>query len=201
MRRSARRQAKSAAGRAGWVVASATAKAPWRRWPLCERRARAGRRKYGSSIRRGGGIVLAHVTNDHGAESNRSAPVGSGKRRAGLRLPEQARGKHSCSPAHARGRASDEAMNGSTPLYSRLAEEWSAKGAAVPCRPAPLWQLLVSFEHFRRETSTRWCPRPGCRQTRHSGCASLRSARGASPEHDTRGESRPVVPGARRPIE
>lgn len=154
MRRSARRRAKSAAGGAGWVVASATAKALWRRWPLCERRARAGRRKYGNSIRRGGGIVLAHVTNDHGAESNRSAPAGSGKRRAGPRLPEQARGKHSCSPAHARGQASDEAMNGSTPLYSRLAEEWSAEGAAVPCRPDPLWQRLVSFEHFRRETES-----------------------------------------------
>ncbi|CAD5977688.1 protein of unknown function [Streptomyces sp. KY70] len=128
-----------------------------RQGPVAEaavaRRAGQGRpAEYGSSIRRGGGIVLAYVTNDHGAESNRSAPAGRGKRRAGPRLPEQARGKHSCSPAHAREQASDEAMNGSTPLYSRLAEEWSSEGAAVPCRPDPLWQRLVSFEHFRRET-------------------------------------------------
>lgn len=153
-RRSARRQGKSAAGEAGRGSASSIGARPLAAAAPARKAGQGRPKETGSSIRRAGEIVLAYVTNDHGADSNRSAPAGSGKRRAGPRLPEQARGKHSCSPAHARGQASEEAMNGSTPLYSRLAEEWSAHGATVPCRPDPLWQRLVSFEHFRRETES-----------------------------------------------
>ncbi|GAA3006743.1 hypothetical protein Sfulv_50030 [Streptomyces fulvorobeus] len=94
------------------------------------------------------------MTDDHWADSIRSAPAGSGKRRAGARLPEQMRRGPSRSPAHASGPGSEESANRNTPLYSRLAEEWTARGATIPCHPDPLWQRLVSVEHFRRETES-----------------------------------------------
>ncbi|MEU9026314.1 hypothetical protein AB0D46_02015 [Streptomyces sp. NPDC048383] len=58
------------------------------------------------------------------------------------------------SPAHAGGQAGGEVPDESTPLYARLAEEWAARGATVPCCPDPLWQRLVSAEHLWRETES-----------------------------------------------
>ncbi|AWZ08630.1 hypothetical protein DRB96_41880 [Streptomyces sp. ICC1] len=50
------------------------------------------------------------------------------------------------------GRPVERSRTRAHPLYARLAEEWTARGATVPCRLDPLWQRLVSAEHFRRET-------------------------------------------------
>ncbi|MET9467089.1 hypothetical protein ABZY44_20255 [Streptomyces sp. NPDC006544] len=61
-------------------------------------------------------------------------------------------------------------------LFDQLVREWEARGATVPGRPDPLWDRLITYEHFERETD-----------------ATLRSLRldRADPQPD------PVVPGPR----
>lgn len=55
---------------------------------------------------------------------------------------------------HARRGGTEDVADPSEPLYARLAAEWTARGAAVPGMPDPLWQRLISAEHFERETES-----------------------------------------------
>lgn len=91
------------------------------------------------------------MTDDHWTYFSRNAQAGSGKRRAAARLPEQARQRFFHGLAHARGQTSIEAADQDTLCTRKLAEEWAARDATVPCRPDPLWQRLASPEHLRQE--------------------------------------------------
>ncbi len=69
----------------------------------------------------------------------------------GSLIPTQIRPYAAGSGRHARrGGPEDQ----SAPLYARLAAEWTARGAAVPGMPDPLWQRLISAEHFEQETES-----------------------------------------------
>ncbi|MGW1777330.1 hypothetical protein [Streptomyces sp. NPDC002104] len=76
---------------------------------------------------------------------------------------------HAVSPSPARHRAPDRApvalaggiprqqSGGSVPsgeavVFEQLAREWEARGATVPGRPDPLWERLITYAHFQRET-------------------------------------------------
>ncbi|MBT2408525.1 MULTISPECIES: hypothetical protein [unclassified Streptomyces] len=41
---------------------------------------------------------------------------------------------------------------GRAPLFDQLAREWQARGATVPGLPDPVWDELISYKHFQRET-------------------------------------------------
>lgn len=41
---------------------------------------------------------------------------------------------------------------GGAALFDQLAREWEARGATVPGRPDPLWERLITYAHFQRET-------------------------------------------------
>ncbi|MFD9307624.1 hypothetical protein ACFWCB_33935 [Streptomyces sp. NPDC060048] len=41
---------------------------------------------------------------------------------------------------------------GGAVLFDQLAREWEARGATVPGRPDPLWERLITYAHFQRET-------------------------------------------------
>lgn len=94
------------------------------------------------------------VTDHHWEPSSPRAEVGSGKRRAEARIPEQTPRRPFGHPAHARAQVTAEAQDQATPLYTQLAAKWAARGATVPCLPDPLWQRLTSIEHLERETET-----------------------------------------------
>lgn len=81
---------------------------------------------------------------------------------------------HAASPSPARHRAPDRGSAGTvrgiprqqSPLgsppvgraaggsvvFDQLAREWEARGATVPGLPDPLWDRLITYEHFQRET-------------------------------------------------
>ncbi|MFF3209117.1 hypothetical protein ACFYYB_00510 [Streptomyces sp. NPDC002886] len=47
---------------------------------------------------------------------------------------------------------SGAAPSGGAVVYEQLAREWEARGATVPGRPDPLWDRLITYAHFQRET-------------------------------------------------
>ncbi|MFZ3474653.1 hypothetical protein ACODT3_02805 [Streptomyces sp. 4.24] len=76
---------------------------------------------------------------------------------------------HAVSPSPARHRAPERspataargiprqhsgrsAPAGGAALFEQLAREWEARGATVPGRPDPLWDRLITYAHFQRET-------------------------------------------------
>ncbi|WP_371619358.1 hypothetical protein [Streptomyces sp. NBC_00454] len=81
---------------------------------------------------------------------------------------------HAASPSLARHRAPDRAPSGTVrgiprqqspggsppagraaggaAVFDQLAREWEARGATVPGLPDPLWDRLITYEHFQRET-------------------------------------------------
>ncbi|MFE4635330.1 hypothetical protein ACFRJ1_18420 [Streptomyces sp. NPDC056773] len=76
---------------------------------------------------------------------------------------------HAVSPSPARHRAPERAPaalargiprqqsgsaapSGGAVVFEQLAREWEARGATVPGRPDPLWERLITYAHFQRET-------------------------------------------------
>lgn len=75
---------------------------------------------------------------------------------------------HAVSPSPARHRAPERvpaamarvprqqsgsaAASGGAVVFEQLAREWEARGATVPGRPDPLWERLITYAHFQRET-------------------------------------------------
>lgn len=47
---------------------------------------------------------------------------------------------------------STTAGGGGSVVFDQLAREWEARGATVPGLPDPLWDRLITYEHFQRET-------------------------------------------------
>lgn len=72
----------------------------------------------------------------------------------GSLIPPQIQPHAAGSGRHARRSDSQDVAEQSAPLYARLAAEWTARGATVPGMPDPLWQRLISAEHFERETES-----------------------------------------------
>ncbi|MGW7441560.1 hypothetical protein [Streptomyces sp. NPDC054849] len=72
----------------------------------------------------------------------------------GSLIPPQIQPHAAGSGRHARRVGTQDVADQSAPLYARLAAEWTARGAMVPGLPDPLWERLISPEHFARETES-----------------------------------------------
>lgn len=95
------------------------------------------------------------MTDDQWKTANHDVEQGYGRRRADARIPGPIPpGPSRPQPAHARPQSAVEVRDHATPLYTQLAEEWAARGAAIPCIPDPAWQRLASLEHLRQEIET-----------------------------------------------
>lgn len=51
-----------------------------------------------------------------------------------------------------RQQSGSAALAGGPAVFEQLAREWEARGATVPGRPDPLWERLITYAHFQRET-------------------------------------------------
>ncbi|MFE4257789.1 hypothetical protein [Streptomyces sp. NPDC056883] len=51
-----------------------------------------------------------------------------------------------------RQQSGSPAPSGGAVVFEQLAREWEARGATVPGRPDPLWERLITYAHFQRET-------------------------------------------------
>ncbi|CAM5661960.1 hypothetical protein SAVIM338S_06797 [Streptomyces avidinii] len=51
-----------------------------------------------------------------------------------------------------RQQSGSTATGGGAVVFDQLAREWESRGATVPGLPDPLWDRLITYEHFQRET-------------------------------------------------